>query len=159
MVKKITLLTLILITSLSCNKEVGKKTYYLIFNFDSGNELKLECRILEKQKVYNTEYGNHTVSLKNSEDKIVIIPVYNTYSYYQITLLKGEGNHLLGLSNQSFKVNDQFINGPLEMYGDYDKKGRKFIVENGTFTIDWTNAADYGQSIQQLKGTWSLKRK
>lgn len=159
MIKKITVLVVLFVVLISCTKEVGKQPYSLVFNFDSGQQLKLECLICEKSKVYNTGYGNHTISLKNSKNKIVIIPVVETSPFFEINMLKSEGSHLASLTNQEFSVNAQIIKGPLEMYGEYDKKGKKFIVENGTFSFEWTNALDYGEPIQTLTGSWSLKRK
>lgn len=152
---------------LGCTKEVGKKEYELIFTFSTSERCIINSFVFEKTKKYKNQDANYYVGKPHVGNQIYIEGKLYNGANFPLILFKTEAKFLAGinavsipLNSASFAGNQNIqVTGILDMYGKYEKKGRKFIVENGTFTIDWTNAADYGQSNQQLTGTWTLKRK
>lgn len=161
-VNSLILLVLPLFFIFACNKENGKNEYSIVFNLDLGGSLKRHCIIFEKQKKYESGYG-HIENLQNNKNGIVIQSIPKE-DYFRLTFLKTEANYLAGQMDVDswinwFWINGKEINGPLEMYGKYEKKGKVFTVDEGTFSVYWENAADYGEQPQLLTGTWTLKRK
>jgi len=157
-------LTVMLLTG--CTKEVGKVEYELYFKFASSDESLFNCLIYEKSKHYIAP--NEDDIYKGDKSYLLIKSSSTIKNNFEIVLLKTESNQLItinpvknwGISNALFASNqDVNLLGTIEMNGSYKKKGKKFIVENGTFTINWSNAPDYGEPVQELTGTWSLKRK
>lgn len=161
------LLILSLLFAISCTKEVGKKTYELNLNFDSGAKKSIECLIYEKKKHYKIDNGSD-IYIEDIDNYLYLTSVNNSTSdYLSLQLIKTEADYLacmnnvhLYVDNVNFASNSNvLLKGILELYGSYIKKGRKYIVDNGTFSIYWENAADYGEQPQLLTGTWTLRRK
>lgn len=144
---------------MSCSKENGKNSYDLTFNYDSGESENYVCVIYEKRKSYETGYGD-LEDLKQNKNGIVLQSVKDESPYIKLKLLKTEAEYLACYATMDFwfQVNGKQINGPLEMYGKYEKKGKAFTVNEGTFSVYWENAADYGEQPQLLTGTWTLRR-
>jgi len=158
----------ILILCFSCSKEVGKEPYELIFQFASGEHLNIDLKIYEKPKTYEGE-DEEKINITNAYDRLALVSLNSSLpNELNFSLYKTENKELIGLfqiemlqvPNASFASN-QNVNllGSLNLNGSYKKNGRKYSVENGTFKINWTNAPDYGEPMQELTGTWSLKRK
>jgi len=152
----------------SCNKEVGKEKYMLKLNFNDNCVKNIDCVIYEKSKEYETEAGDKYNMLGNPNFIKVVAGNSSDTEYFVFHFVKTEANYLasinllnnMTINNAAFASNQNItINGVCNLNGSYKKKGKKFIVENGTFTINWSNAPDYGEPVQELTGTWSLKRK
>ncbi len=147
-----------------CRKEKGKESYELKLIFSSGDIVNIEG-VIDEKKI--------TKKVDLRRKKAINIVYFRAENYpdsfhdLSLSIFKLENNILAGinnayfqLDNASFAVNQSvFLDGVLEMNGEYERKGIKFFVENGTFTFNWNNASDYGEPVQELTGTWSLKRK
>ena len=164
--RKLVFLILVFFQLVACTKEVGKEPYELVFQFETQEQILFECLIYEKQKKYVGADGSN---IHKGDDSIIILKTLSKIQDdFQLDLFKTKADYLIcinkiygwRISTASFASNqDVNLLGVIEMNGSYKKKGKKFIVENGTFTINWSNAPDYGEPVQELTGTWSLKRK
>lgn len=167
MMKSIFVFILPLLMVLACSKEVGKKPYILEFIFESGEKVIVEGMIYEKVKDYGIPEVESHINIHQDAHIIYLDGLVDGSSKMELVLFKTEASYLAAKTNLSIPVkqatfaNGQnvLLSGILDMYGPYNKKYRKFIVEQGEFTVVWTNAADYGQTNKTLSGTWSLKRK
>lgn len=156
-----------LMALLGCTKEVAKKDYLLVLQFNNG--IKSECmgRIYEKDKVYHqkntNEIGDH-VAMKYYPNSIF----FYSNDGVQVYLFKTKEEKLVGTTTQLLHITNGSsalgvetgnIYGNIEFEGNYKSPFRKIKVEQGTFTFQWSNAADYGLNDTTLTGTWTLKRK
>lgn len=165
--KKLTQTFLIFLLLTNCTKEVGKEGYNLTFKFNSSEQITAEYLIYEKPKKYNNSSAESTTTSNNKAYLIYLEAQFYTSEIMGMILFKTEADYLAGINNfhapcanASFATGQNVdLQGVMDMYGAYDKKWRKFIVEEGTFTFNWTNAADYGETNKTLTGTWTLKRK
>lgn len=165
--KKLTLLILVILLLTSCTKEVGKEVYNLTLTFITGEQIKTEYLVYEKDKKYKNTQAN--LYLNNDPDaKLIYLKApFDPSQTLGMILFKTEADYLAGINNfhapctnASFAAGQNIdLQGVIDMYGAFDKKWRKFTVEEGTFTFQWTNAADYGETNKELTGTWTLKRK
>lgn len=158
---------LLLLGLFACTKEVAKKDYLMVLQFDNG--IKSEClgRIYEKHKVYhqrNTNEIGDMVSMKNYPNAIY----FYSNDGIQVYLFKTKEEKLVGtvtqlihITNGSSTLGVEAGNmiGNLEFEGDYKSPFRKITVNNGRFTFQWSNAADFGLTDTTLTGKWTLKRK
>lgn len=166
MKKTIFLIGLLFLFS-NCTKEVGKKPYDFIMKFDSGDYLSLEVAIYEKAKEYENQNVQYNINTQTNTSAIYIEDITKGPHQIDMVLYKTDNKRLVGvdnlqntlIANASF-AGGQHINvyGTMELEGSYSKFCRRFRVEEGTFSFDWTNAADYGYSNQTLTGTWTLKQ-
>lgn len=165
--KKLTLLFFVILLFTNCTKEVGKEVYNLTFSFNTGERITTECLVYEKSKKYKSSTAEQ-VLVSESAGKIIYVEAqFYTTEIWGMSFLKTEADYLAGISyfhapcaNASFAAGQNVdIQGVMDMYGSYGRKWRKYTVEEGTFTFQWTNAADYGETNKVLTGTWTLKRK
>ncbi len=166
--KKLSIIILVILLLNSCTKEVGKELYNLTFTFNTGEQITTECLIYEKaKKKYESSTAENILNHKEDLHLIYLEAQFYTSEIIGVTLFKTEADYLVGIdnfhapcANASFAAGQNVdVQGVIDMNGSYDKKWRKFIVEQGTFTFQWTNAADYGETNKELTGTWTLKRK
>ncbi|MCO5259922.1 MAG: hypothetical protein M9916_07245 [Crocinitomicaceae bacterium] len=161
--KKILIIGLLIL--FGCGKENAKKEYVLSLHFDSGFVKEISCFLYEKGGKYST----------NSSD--VHMSSIATYIYLRNDNLNEESIKLelvlteakfiacldrvwINCNNASFASGQNVrLYGLLEMYGKYERKGKKVIVNDGSFSIYWYNANDFGEQPQLLEGSWTLKRK
>ncbi|AEA43835.1 hypothetical protein [Fluviicola taffensis] len=143
---------------LACTKENGKKPYDFAFVFESGDEWHFEWKIYEKPRKddYDDEDLSQDINLKDGrgiylENDKVLIKTESKKLMGSFFIEKTETTIFSGNQTGSFE-------GYLTVEGSYEKKGRKFIVEDGTFEFLWTNAEVYGMQDTVLKGKWTLKR-
>ncbi|AEA43845.1 hypothetical protein [Fluviicola taffensis] len=141
-----------------CTKENGKKPYNFALFFDSGDEWHFEWKIYEKYRKdhYDDEDLAQDVTLKHGRA---------IYLENDKVLIKTESKKLMGsfliekTQTTLFSGNQTgMFEGFLTVEGSYEKKGRKFIVEDGKFEFLWTNAEAYGMQDTVLKGKWTMKR-
>lgn len=167
--KNFKLIFLVIFLFNSCTKEIAKEPYTLSFKFNTGEQINVDCLVHEKPKKYESSTAEWETKYSNFK-KCILIYVeaqFYTSGVWGMSLLKTEAKYLAGMTyfqapvdNASFAAGQNIdISGVIDMYGSYDKKGRKYTVDEGTFTFQWTNAADYGETNKALNGTWTLKRK
>lgn len=165
--KKLTLLFLLIQLLTNCTKEVGKDIYNLTFTFNTGDKITTECLVYEKSKKYKSSAAEQALASESGGNLIYVEAQFYTTEIWGMSFLKTEAEYLAGISyfhapclNASFATGQNIdVQGVMDLYGSYDKKWRKFTVEEGTFTFQWTNAVDYGETNKVLTGTWTLKRK
>lgn len=166
--KKLSLIILVFLLFFSCKKEVGKEVYNLTFTFNTSEQITTECLIYEKaKKKYESSTAENILNHKENLHLIYLESQFYTSEILGMTLFKTEADYLAGINNfhapcanASFAAGQNIdVKGVIDMNGAYGKKWRKFTVDEGTFTLKWTNAADYGETNKTLTGTWTLKRK
>jgi len=148
----------------ACTKEVGKKPYSLELTFPSGEVLPLTVLVYEKAKEYSPDVPINSYEQTNS----VYIESDDTYPW-ELMMYKKDEERLVGINDINYWkfsavdfAGGQEVSayGVIEMDGLYTKKGRKFTVENGTFTITWANSNQYGiPAPKVITGTWRMERK
>jgi len=150
-----------------CTKEVGKEPYELVLSFDAGGSIPFTVFVYEKAKNYDNGNVAHKINTKKQTNSIYIesIPLPGL----ELVLLKKDKEKLIGLSRISAWKTTEIsfasgqevsVEGFIEMDGNYTKKGKKFTVSEGSFTITWNNSADYGEpSNKEISGVWSMNRK
>lgn len=155
----------------SCMKENAKHEYVFTMKFSNGDEISNQFLICEKLKHYNIENAPLYNSMKSNPNLIYLVfqsGLNDKVRMYQdITLIKTNDsltreyiNNFIRFTPSSILGNGTDISaiGKLELKSTFKRRFRKIIVENGTFTYEWQNAEDYGQTDQTLTGTWTLKR-
>ncbi|MEZ4889047.1 MAG: hypothetical protein R2779_00370 [Crocinitomicaceae bacterium] len=154
---RISLFFLLIFVCYTCQKENGKNEYELAFYFDNGGVDKHNCILFEKRKKYEDGYGM-VENLTKNEHEIVLQSYKDTY--FHLHFIKTEAGYLASISTtfHSLTNNLKYINGSLEMNGKYYRKGKVISVNEGTFSVFWENASDYGEQPQLLTGKWTLKK-
>ena len=147
----------------TCTKEVGKKPYSLELTFASGEVLPLTVLIYEKAKKYDIEVPIYAKKQTNA----IYIESDNSIPW-ELVMFKDNEERLVGINDVNYWkfsavdfAGGQEVSayGVIEMDGLYTKKGRKFTVENGTFTITWANSNEYGIPAPKIiTGTWRMER-
>lgn len=157
MIKKTGVFALMLFCISSCFKEVAKKKYNLVMTFETGDVYTISDFIYEKDKMY-TVNGSEDEVMKGYTQNMILLGTrkfYKTDNNYLVANL----NDLLSLSNCGFANGQDIVTeGSIALEGKYKSPFRKFKVEEGTFTLHWGNAADYGMTDSLISGTWTLKR-
>ncbi|AEA43851.1 hypothetical protein [Fluviicola taffensis] len=157
--KKLLYIFICCLLVLRCTKENGKKPYDFALVFESGDEWHYQYKMYEKYRKdhYDDEDLAQDVTLKHGRA---------IYLENDKVLIKTESKKLMGsfliekTQTTLFSANQTgSFEGFLTVGGSYEKKGRKFIVEDGKFEFLWTNAEVYGMQDTVLKGKWTLKRK
>jgi len=164
--------TLLLICGLAvltagCTKEVGKEPYAFELTFSTGEVIPFTAFIYEKAKDYENGNVSHNINTHKQTNSIYLES--DPLPGMDLILVKKDEKKLIGIndlnawrtSEQNFAGGAEVqVYGIIEMDGDYTKKGKKFTVNNGVFTITWTNSSDYGEPANKvLTGTWTLHRK
>jgi len=142
---------------------VGKKPYSLELTFASGEVLPLTVLIYEKAKKYDIEVPIYAKKQTNA----IYIESDNSIPW-ELVMFKDNEERLVGINDVNYWkfsavdfAGGQEVSayGVIEMDGLYTKKGRKFTVENGTFTITWANSNEYGIPAPKIiTGTWRMER-
>lgn len=120
------LLLIILLTG--CKKENGKHEYEMRMVFDSG-DVFTDSGIIQEKK------------LTRRKDQEIYIDVFNGYMFLKIKeskLICSDRLYLKSSTPVAFAngMTGNF-NGDVYFEGNYTQKGRKYIVENGTFEFIW----------------------
>ncbi|AEA43837.1 hypothetical protein [Fluviicola taffensis] len=143
---------------LGCTKENGKSIYDFALVFESGDEWHYYWQIYEKHRKdhYDQEDLPYTIALKSGRG----IYLGDHRALYKTESKKLMGTFLISKPEGTLFSGNQtgMFEGFLTVEGSYQKKGRKFIVEDGKFEFLWTNAEAYGMQDTVLKGKWTMKR-
>jgi hypothetical protein len=157
--KNLTYILICVFLALGCKKEIGKKPYDFALYFESGDEWHFEWKIYEKYRKdhYDQEDLPYTIALKPGRG----IYLGDHRALYKTESKKLMGTFAINKDGNTFFSGNQSGNfeGYLTVEGPYEKQGRKFIVEDGTFEFLWTNAEAFGMQDTVFKGKWTLKRK
>lgn len=129
----------------SCIKENIKTPYLFYLYFDSGDTWKMDVFVDDKKEQIN---------LKRASLPETIV----------VELFKVKNNKITGTGHFSpfyfTKTNGSvdFWSGKIEVDATYERKGKNYIVDNGTFSL---LVYDTNQPITYSlhTGKWSLKRK
>jgi len=163
------LMLFVAVVNSSCFKENGKKEYELEFKFSNGELVSTKGNIYEKPKK-NYPDGDFNQFYKDNKKCIGFHKTgnnsANTFDGEFLALLTKE-DKMISSENSSFVLYNSSLTGnsstvligALHCIGDYKSPFRKFTVDSGTFTFEWSNAEDFGLQDTVLTGTWSLKRK
>jgi hypothetical protein len=150
---KIRIIPIFIICSIlaGCKKENGKHDYEMRLAFDSGDVFTESGKIQEKK-------------LERRKGQELYVDVFNGYTFLKVKdnkFICADKLFLRSSSPVNFAGGQTgAINGDIYFEGNYTQKGRKYIVENGTFEFIWRNEVT-GASVdnQVHKGRWTLKRK
>ncbi|AEA43839.1 hypothetical protein [Fluviicola taffensis] len=156
--KKLVYLLICCLSIWGCSKENGKKTYDFALFFESGDEWHYEKKIYEKYKKYYDQDENLDIDFGLKYGRAIYLEVGQIF--YKTDDKKLMGSFLIEKTQTTLFSGNQTgsFEGFLTVEGSYQKKGRKFIVEDGKFEFLWTNAEAYGMQDTVLKGKWTMKR-
>ena len=160
----ITLCCAVLLLS-AYTKEVGKEPYLFELTFTSGEVVPLRVYVYEKAKKYENQNVQYNI---NVQDQTNAIYIESDPIALHFVVFKQNENRLVGIDDINFwKTSvvdfaggqEVIVYGSIELDGPYTKKGREFTVENGTFTITWTNSYQYSVPAPKVTtGTWRMER-